>query len=476
MFQNSQINMNMRRVNIIGIASLFLSLFLTSCKVTEPYQRPNIPQEKLEHLYGKLRPSDSLSMSHLSLDKVFTDEHLQSIIQTTIRNNYDLKSAILRIQETDAYFKQSQLAFFPTLSGGPTVGINKISRATQPNAPSGVQQNYQLGVTSGWEIDIWGKLASAERGAYAALLASDASKRAIQTQLVAQAASLYYQLLAYDEQLRITNETIRLRKEQVETIKALKEAAITTGADVAQSEAALYEAQIYVPDLLMNIKNTENALALLMAETPHEIARGLLETQKVSTDLNTGVPSQLLTYRPDVQVAEYNFEKAFEMQNVAKADMLPSFNITAALGLASFKISDLFKESLVYSASGSLTQLIFGKGTKRTQLRVSNLQQQQAYLEYEKTVVQAGSEVANALNRYEAAIAKKSDRELQITSLERALDFNMELLKYSSKTTYTDVLSAMQSLLGAQLGSVNDRLQALQASVEFYRALGGGQY
>jgi len=476
MFQNLQINSDMKKTKNISILLLAGTLGLTSCKVTQPYHEPEIPQEKLDHIYGDLQPMDSLSLAHMSIDKVFEDEHLQTLIQRTIHNNYDLKTAILRVQQSDAYFRQSKLAYLPSLSGGPSASVSKNSQAAQPNVPTTTIQNFQLGVTTGWEIDIWGKIASAERGAYASLLASDAAKRAVQTQLVAQVATLYYQLLAYDEQLRITQETIRLREEQVETIKALKEAAVTTGADVVQSEAALYEARVSIPDIQLNIQTTQNAICLLMGDTAHEIERGTLNDQLIPADLKTGVPSELLRNRPDIQMAEYNFEQAFELHNVAKADMFPSLNISAALGLSSFKIKDLFQNSLTYSANGALTQVIFGNGTKRTQLKVTDLQQQEAYLNYEKAIVSAGNEVLNALNSYEASREKEQNRMMQIESLKTAVDFNMDLLTYTSKTTYTDVLSANQSLLAAQLGAINDKLQTLLAGVEFYRALGGGQF
>lgn len=469
----------MKRINNIWLFAGAASMLVVSCKVTDPYHKPEIPKEKLDRLYGKeINSQDSLSMASVSWDKIFTDSNLQNIIRKTVENNYDLRIAISRIQQSDAYFKQSQLAFLPTLNGGPTVQISKSSPAAQVNPLFPVHhiENYQLGINTGWEIDIWGKLASAKRAAYATLLSSDASKRAVQTQLVAQAATLYYQLLAYDKQLAITNQTIEIRKKQLETIKALKESAILTGADVAQSEANLYAAQVSVPDIELNIKNTENALSLLMGEPPVFIERSDLDGQVVYSDLKTGVPMQILRNRPDVQMAEYNYQQAFESLNVAKADVFPSLNITAAFGLSSLNIKDLFRDSFMYSASGALNQVVFGKGTKKTQVKVSAAQKEQAYLAYEKSVMNAGNEVSNALYSYEKAVAKETTRKHQIETLSKAVDFNMELLKYTSKTNYTDVLTSEQNLLAAQLAGVNDKLQQLIASANFYRAIGGGQF
>ena len=469
----------MKRINNIWLFAGAASMLVVSCKVTDPYHKPEISNEKLNRLYGKeINAQDSLSTANVSWDKIFTDANLQNIIRKTVQNNLDLKIAISRIQQSDAYFKQSQMAFLPTINGGPTATISKNSPAAQVNPlfPTHQIENFQLGINTGWEIDVWGKLASAKRAAYATLLSSDASKRAVQTQLVAQAATLYYQLLAFDKQLEITNQTIDIRKKQLETIKALKEGAILTGADVAQSEANLYAAQVSVQDIELNIKTTENALSLLMGEPPLEIERSNIDGQAIYSDLKTGVPLQMVRNRPDVQMAEYNYQQAFEALNVAKADVFPALNITAAFGLSSLKIKDLFRDSFMYSASGALSQVILGKGTKRTQVKVSETQKEQAYLTYEKSVITAGTEVSNALYSYQMAVAKENTRKQQIETLAKAVDFNMELLKYTSKTNYTDVLTSEQNLLAAQLAGVNDKLQQLVASANFYRAVGGGQF
>lgn len=468
----------MKRKNNLLLFICSVSMLIVSCKVIQPYQKPEISKDKLNRLYGKTNVTDSLSTADVSWDKIFTDVNLQHIIRKTVQNNLDLKIAISRIKQADAYFKQSQMALLPAINGGPITTTSKSSQAAQANSlfPTQHMENIQLGINIGWDIDIWGKLASAKRAAYAALLASDASKRAIHTQLVIQTATLYYQLLAFDKQLRITIYTIEIRKRQLETVKALKETAILTGADVTQSEANLYAAQVSVPDIELNIKNVENALALLMGEASLTIERGNIDEQIVYSDLKTGVPLQMVRNRPDVQMAEYNYQNAFEIRNVAKANLFPALNITAAFGLSALSIKDLFRNSFMYSASGVLNQVILDKGAKRAQLKVSDAQKEQAYLAYEKSVLTAGSEVSNALYSYQKAVAKEYTRKQQIETLVRAVDANMELLKYTSKTNYTDVLTSEQNLLAAQLAGVNDKLQQLIATANFYRAIGGCQF
>ncbi|MGL6037794.1 MAG: TolC family protein, partial [Soonwooa sp.] len=307
-------------------------------------------------------------------------------------------------------------------------------------------------------------------------LQTDAARRAVQTQLVAQAASLYYQLLSLDKQLAITKQTVYLRTKNVEAVQLLMDAAYLTGADVEQSKANLYAAQLMIPDLEIQIQQTENALKLLMGEAPKDIQRNSIDSQVVSTDFRTGLPASLLQNRPDVLSAEMAFRQAFENKNVALAQVYPSLNITAALGLSSKNIKDFFNESLFYTVGGTLTQNIFQQGNRKAQVKITEARKEQAYLNFEKTLLKAGAEVSDALVTYEKAKSKEATRQLQIESLQKALDFSNELLTYSSKVNYVNVLTAEQALLQAQLSAVNDKLQQLQAMTEFYRALGGGQF
>lgn len=457
---------------LVGVAGFF-----HSCKVTEIYKKPDVNKDWQDNLYRTKTNEDSASIANLSWNTIFTDDKLQSIIKKAVENNVDLKVAIARIQEADAVFKQSQLNNLPTLDGIASVKDTKNSPAAQGNTFRMPDiMNYQLGVSAGWEIDVWGKMKSMKRSAYAGFMQTDAAKRAVQTQLVAQVANLYYQLLSLDRQLEITNQTIELRKKDVETVQLLMEAAYLTGADVEQSKANLYSAQIMVPDLEVQIQQTENALNLLMNETPQAITRNTIDSQTIYTDLKTGVPASLLKNRPDVVAAEMAFRQAFENKNIALAQVYPSLNITATLGLSSKNLQDFFKQSLFYTAGGALTQNIFQQGSRKTQVKVTEARKQQAYFTFEKTLLTAGSEVSNALITYNKAKGKESTRQLQIQSLQNAVEFNNELLTYSSKVNYVNVLTSEQALLQARLAAVNDKLQQLQAVTNFYRALGGGQF
>ncbi|WP_034981434.1 efflux transporter outer membrane subunit [Epilithonimonas tenax] len=465
----------MKLKNLIILAGV--AGFFYSCKVTDTYNDPEIEKNQKDHLFRQKTNNDSTSIANVAWDQIFTDVMLQNIIRKTIENNLDLKVAVAKIQEADAVFKQSQLQNLPSLDGIASVRDTKNSAAAQgSNFVMPDLMNYQLGISTGWEVDIWGRIKSLKRAAYAGFMQSDAAKRAVQTQLVAQAATLYYQLISLDKQLEITKQTIVLRQQDIETVQLLMDAAYLTGADLEQSKANLYSAQLSVPDLELQIQQTENALSILMNDNPQAIDRNSIDSQIVYTDLKTGIPVSLLKNRPDVQAAEMTFRQAFENKNVALAQVYPTFNITATLGLSTRTLENFFTNSLFYTVGGTLTQNIFQQGNRKAQVRVTEARKQQAYFTFQKTLLTAGSEVSNALLSYQKAKEKESTRQLQIQSLEKALEFNKELLTYSSNINYVNVLTAEQALLQAKLSGVNDKLQQLQAVTEFYRALGGGQF
>jgi multidrug efflux system outer membrane protein len=230
---------------LIGLAILTLS----AC-VTKKYERPQL---KSEGLYRDNNTSDTTTIANLQWKTLFSDTTLQSLIQQGINENLDLKQAIERIKIAEATLIQSRGALLPSLQADVNVTDNKASAAAQ-NFPAGINinletQTYKAQLSTSWEADIWGKLTSAKRGAYATLLQSDAAKRAVQTQLIATIANNYYTLLALDKQLAITEQTIKVRTQDVETMKALKQGAVVNGAAVVQSEANLYAAQVTLPDL-----------------------------------------------------------------------------------------------------------------------------------------------------------------------------------------------------------------------------------
>ncbi|MES2447544.1 MAG: efflux transporter outer membrane subunit [Bacteroidota bacterium] len=455
---------------IIGFAVLILS----AC-VTQKYETPKVTTADL---YRDNNTTDTTTIADLPWKNLFNDANLQTLIQQGLNENLDLKQAIERIRIAQATLQQSRAAFLPTLQADVSVTDAKQSQAAL-NFPPGVNinletQTYRAQLSTSWEADIWGKLSSAKRASYANLLQTDAAKRAVQTQLIANIANAYYNLIALDKQLKITLETVKSRTNNVETMKALKEGALVNGAAVVQSEANLYAAEVTIPDLKRSIRETENALNVLLARVPGTILRSDLDSQTPYSDLETGVSAQLLKNRPDVQAAELSFRAAFENTNVAKTFFYPSLTLTASGGLSTLQLADFFNNSVFYNLIGGITQPIFARGQNKARLTTAQAQQQQAFYTFQQTLLTSGQEVSNALYAYQTATEKETTRAKQIASLTKAVDFTQELLRYSSATNYTDVLTSEQSLLAAQLSGVSDRLQKLQAVVNLYRALGGG--
>ncbi|WP_312557978.1 efflux transporter outer membrane subunit [Empedobacter brevis] len=461
--------------NSVGIS--LLAILVYSCSITKNYERPE--DLHTEGLYRDAQKADS-SIADLPWQAVFSDTILQSLIGKGLENNYDLKIAMARMDIATANLKQSKTAFFPTVSADAQVTYSQPSsaqaRANGVNAMS-IPANtiYTLTASTSWEMDVWGKLSSTKRAALASFLQSDAYRRAVQTQLIASVATAYYQLMAYDAQIEIVTSTIENRRKDVDIVRELKENARATGADVVNSEATVKAAELQLPDLKQARRELENALSILLGIPPDAISRSKLALQQLNDDLSTGVPAQLLGNRPDVQQAEFAFQNAFELTNVARTYFYPNLTISGTGGWATANtLQGFFTGTFYGNLIGGLTQPIFNKGLNKQRLQVAEATQQEAYYTFQNTLLTAGQEVSDALYAYQMALEKENIREGQIADLEKATDFTKELLRYSSNTNYTDVLTAEQNLLSAKLNSISDQLQKFSALVELYRALGGG--
>ena len=453
---------------------LLVTTAFHSCKVAKPYRRPNANNLLL---YRDQNGMDTITIASMHWEQLFTDTILQGLIREGLTNNLNLKTAIQKIAEAQAGLIQAKGALIPSVSGYANAMRSQQSAAAL-DLPQGLVNTstttYQLGLSSSWEADVWGKLKSAKKAALASLLESDAAKRAVQTQLIADIANNYYSLLALDKQLELTKQALEYRKKDFETVKALKEADVVNGAAVVQSEANRYQAEVAIPDLKRSIRETENALDLLLGRPPGPIFRGKLDQQQPITNLQIGIPAQLLQNRPDVQQVEFAFRIAFENTNAARTYFYPQFTITASGGFSNLTLKDFFVNSVFYNIAAGLTQPIFNQGINKARLKTAQAQQMEALNNFQQSLLTAGSEVSNALYAYQTGREKDTSRTKEIAALTKAVDYTEQLLRYSSATNYTDVLTSEQALLAAQLNGVGDKLQQLQAIVNLYRALGGG--
>lgn len=458
------------------ILIFFVSFLVVSCHTRQNYQRANdVVDEKL--FRTDALPKDSLSMANLSWKEIFTDAVLQKHIAKALENNLDIRIALQNIASAEAYLKQSKAAYQPTISVGPDYSFNTSSLNTQFGQIVGERRyinQFDITANLGWELDLWGKLKGQEKAQYAAYLSSVAAHQNVKSNLVASIATAYYQLLAFDEQKKIFSNTIEIRKKNLETTKALKEAGIVSEVAVQQSEALVYNAEASLVTLDVQIQMLENTISLLMGEPSHEIERTSLSTQNFALNTDLGYPSALLANRPDVKQAEFNLINAFELTNAAKAQFYPSLRITGSTGVQSVDIDKLFSGNSVFAnVLVGLAQPILNKRQIRTNYEVSLANQERAYLNFRKTILNAGNEVSDALKMYNAQDQFIAFKKKELSAYDKSVEFSQELVNYGM-ANYLEVLNANVNKLNAEINIANAQYSKLQAGVELYRALGGG--
>lgn len=455
------------------LLGLVTSIGLTSCQVTNKYKTPEIDTEGL---FRDENPTDSTTIADIPWREYFSDPILVGLIQEGLENNHDLKMAVTRIRQAEVALGIAKASYFPDVALVGQVDHSRGSMGDRGKDVLGYQNTkYSLGVSASWELDIWGKLNRQKRAKYAQFLNTQAYHNLIQTSLIANIATSYYTLLALDEQLSITKSTIELLQESTETMQSLMEAGMLNAAAVEQSKSFVYATQVTLPDLESQIWSTENSLSVLLGRKAGRIERSRIADQILIPNMNHGVPTYLLSKRPDVQQAELNFRSAFELTNVARASFYPQIKLTSGtIGLGATALSNFFKpENIFASIIGGLTQPLFARKQLLGNLKISKAQEEEALLNFEKSVLNAGQEVSNILYGYNASLSKNSVRNNQIEALNKSVDYTKELL-IAGEANYTEVLNSEQNLLSAQLSQVSDKLEQLQYSVNLYKALGGG--
>lgn len=452
----------MKKIIVLTTATALLS----SCGIYTKYQ----PAETTpDNLYGEeVAVDDTTNFGNVNWRELFTDPQLQALIEQGLQNNTDLRSAQLQIEEAEAALMSAKLAFLPSFALSPQGTISSFDggKATK---------TYTLPVTASWELDIFGRLRNAKQQAKALYAQSKDYQQAVRTQLIAGIANVYYTLLMLDEQLAISQQTEEAWKETVASTRALMDAGLANEAATSQMEAAYYSVQTSILDLKEQINQVENSLALLLAETPRRYERGKLADQRLPEDVAVGVPMQMLSNRPDVRAAERSLEQAFYATNLARAAFYPSIVLSGSAGWTNSAGSMIVNPGkFLASAVGSLTQPLFNKGQIMAQYRIAKAQQEEASLSFQQVLLNAGSEVNDALVACQTSKAKTLLFEKQIQSLEKALESTSLLMEHGT-TTYLEVLTARQSLLSAQLSQTANRFTEIQSVINLYQALGGGR-
>lgn len=442
---------------IILIAGL---LSFSSCGLYKKYERP--ATDFADSLYNRLpQQEDTTSIAEISWEDFFNDPILKEWIHVGLENNTDLNVARLKVDEAEAVLTAARGAFLP--------GVNAALKE-QVSAPGG--NAFSVNIGASWEADIFGKLRNSKHQAAAALEQSVAYRQAVQTQLVASIANMYYTLLMLDEQMSVSQRTYDNWKENIRTMEALKRAGKTNEAAVLQAKSNQLNVQASMIDLEQSIVETENAFCALLGIVPVTVRRGHLNEQNFPIELSAGLPSGLLSRRPDVKQAEMALAQAYYATNVAQASFYPQLSLSGTLGWnasgASVDPSEFFA-----NLAASVLQPVFAKKSLKANLKKAKAQQEEAMYQFRQAVLDAGVEVNNALIQWQAAQERMEVDRSQVVHLKAAV-WNTQLLMKHGGATYIEVLTAQQTLLKAELAEASDKFAQIQGVINLYHALGGG--
>lgn len=447
------------------------SLLLSSCGIYNKYERPEVNTKGLyRDVVGDrdtLVSADTATLGSTPWRQVFTDPKLQALIDSALVNNSDLLTAALSVKQAENMLSAAKLAFVPSFVFSPNGALSSWDGAK-------TTKTYSLPIQASWTVDLFGSLLNAKRAQQAALIQARDYQRAVRTSIISGVANCYYTLLMLDEQLRITKETESLTEQTWKTMQDMKEYYGYNEASVLSAKANYLSVKASVPEIERQIRETENSLSLLLAQAPTRIDRGTFEGQSLPENLSAGVGIQVLANRPDVHAKEMALANCFYNVNKARSAFYPNITITgSAAWTNSSGMGIVNPGKMLLNAVGSLVQPIFQHGQLVAGLKVAKAQQEQAYIAWQQSILNAGSEVSNALKLYETS-SKLSEIEAErVRTLQANVDAVTALM--ANGATYLEVITAQQALLASKLQKVADDFNKMQAVVNLYYALGGGQ-
>lgn len=459
------------------------------CKVSQPVPLQEI---KTPEAYKGNADSDTTSTGDIPWKQLFTDPHLVSLIDTALQQNRNLLQAVQRIEVARNRFYISAGALRPRLEAQVTAGADKYGNYTMngvgnfdtdlsPNInkkqriPIPVTPDFFTGLRSTWEVDIWGKLKNLRKAAFARFLATQKGVQLVQTSLVAEVASRYYQLLALDSELEIIRDNIRLQDSALQIVRVLKQVARANELAVQQFTAQLLNTRALEGSTLQQITEVENELSILQGRYPGPVTRDtLFLSRPLPGMIKAGVPSRLLGRRPDIQQAEYGLIAAKADVAAARASFYPSLTLTPYMGFNAFKLPLLFAGgSFAYGMLGNFTAPIFTQGVLKRGWKMAEATKLDAYYTYEQTVLNSVREVTNALNSIANTQHVYNLKTQEVQALNDAVSTSNLLFK-TGQASYLEVITAQRSVVEAQLQLVSTKEQIYLSVVELYRALGGG--
>lgn len=474
---------NKNHYKIFGLVALCLAY--ASCKVPVLLQKT---ENKIVPNHYNNMPDDSTNIGKLKWNEFFKDKYLVALIDTALKNNQELNITLQEIEVARNEVRAKKGELLPSVNLKAGAGLEKVGRYTSQGAGDASTEidngkempdplpDYMAGLYANWEVDIWHKLRNAKKAAYTRYLSSVEGKNFVVTNLVAEIANSYYELLALDNQLEMVKKNIELQNNALTVVQLQKEAARTTELAVRKFEAEVLNSKSLVYRIQQQITETENKINFLLGRYPQPILRDKSSfDNSLPANLQAGLPSQLLANRPDIKQAELDLMAAKLDVKVARTQFYPSLGISAALGLQAFNPSYLVKmpESMLYSVAGDIVAPLINKNAIKATYFSANAKQIQAVYQYERSILNAYIEVTNqlsSLNNLEKSYDLKSK---QVTALTQSINISNDLFK-SARADYLEVLMTQRDAMEAKLELIETKKQQLNALVKIYQALGGG--
>jgi len=463
------------------ITGLSLLLTLGACNVSKNIGTPkaSLP-DTFRHAAAA---ADTTSIAAVQWKNFFTDPALQQLIDSAIARNYDMQEAVKNIEAAQLLFKQTKWNNVPQVDANVTATIQRPSNnslnglsLSEFGQGSSAADDFTANLSLSWEADIWGRIRSQNKAVLAQYLQTIEAKKAIQTSLVANVSQGYYNLLMLDEQLKIARSNVKLNDSTLQIIKLQYNSGQVTLLAVQQAQAQLQAAQQLIPQFEQNVAIQEDALSVLAGKLPGNITRSAeLDQYEVPANLSAGVPSQLLTNRPDVKSAELAIMQADANVATNKAAMYPALRITASGGTDAFRASNWFNvpSSLFGIAAGSIVQPLLDHKELSTQYKVAQTNRDKSVLQFRQSVLNAVGEVSDALVKIQKLQQQQTIAADRVATLNKATA-NANMLFKNGMATYLEVITAQGNVLQSQLELATIKRDELSAVSDLYRSLGGG--
>ena len=452
--------------------SIILAVALmSSCTLYKNYERPS--DIITDGIYGDMQTAGDNSLGDLKWRDIYTDPKLQALIERGLQQNSNMKNADLRIKEAEYALQCAKLAYVPSFYFKPSGTVSQVWDPYDRNTYS-ASKSYSLPVSMSWQLGSIGSLRNNRKKAEVTRDQLRNAKQAIQAQLVASIASMYYNLSMLDEQLILTQQTEQNWGKYLQMQKQLMDAGQSNMAAVASIEATYYSISTSVVSIKNNIHAIENALATLIGETSSHLDRGSLASFRAPAVATTGMPITILDRRPDVRDAEYKLAAAFYDKNIAYSSFFPQLNISATGQFTNAMGSAVLNPGVfIANAVASLAQPLFENGRIRAQYKISKAELEVATNDFQQAIIAAGNEVNAAMDNIYAARNKQEFIDKQVEALTRAL-YATEKLYANSGANYLNVITAQNSLLSAQMSQISNRMETIKGTIDLYQALGGG--